>query len=149
MAHYKATVRTTAGHHRAFALMADFGNASGWDPATFASRKLTDGPIGVGTRFALDMQIFGRKNQIEYEVTEYQPPHRVVLRGENAGSVSVDEISVEPAGSASEVTYEARVTMKGPYKLIGPLFGPVFRRMGDEARDRIGPWLDSQAAEGN
>lgn len=126
--------------------MADFSNAEGWDPATVHSRKLGEGPIEVGARFELDMKIFGRENSIVYEVVEYDSPSRIVLRGENAGSVSIDEISVAPHESGSAVTYEATVTMKGAYKAIGPLFAPVFKKMGDEAKERIAPWLDKHAA---
>lgn len=143
MAKYSATVETTASPADAFALMADFANAVHWDPATKASKRLDSGEIGVGSRFELTMEIFGRENAIEYEILEFEAPSRVVLRGENAGSVAIDEISVAPREGGSSVTYEAVVTMKGAYKAIGPLFGPVFKRMGDSARDAIGPWLDS------
>jgi hypothetical protein len=147
MAHYKATVTTALPPAQAFALMADFANAEGWDPATNSSRQLDDGPIDVGARFELKMEIFGRENTIEYELTNLDAPARVVLRGENAGSVSIDEISVAPHGDGAAVTYEATVSMKGAYKVIGPFFAPVFKRMGDKARDNIGPWLDTHASE--
>lgn len=91
------------------------------------------------------MEIFGRENSIVYEIVEFDPPRRVVLRGENAGSVSVDTIDVESDGDGSAVTYEAEVTMKGLFKALGPLFGPVFKKMGDAAKEEIGPWLDGQA----
>lgn len=142
MAHYEATITTAIPPARAFALMADFANAEHWDPATNASRQLGDGPVGDGARFELEMTILGRENSIVYEIIEFDAPSRVVLRGENAGSVSVDEITVSPSGEGSAVKYEATVTMKGAYKALGPLFAPVFRRMGDEAKSAIGPWLD-------
>jgi hypothetical protein len=44
------------------------------------------------------------------------------------------------------VTYAADVTLNGPFKVISPVFQLVFNRMGDKARDRIGPWLGSRAA---
>jgi len=125
--------------------MADFSNAEHWDPATLESKQLGDAPLGVGARFELNMKIFGRENSIVYEVIEYDAPSRVVLRGENAGSVSIDEINVVPAGDGAAVTYEATVTMKGAFKAITPIFAPVFKRMGDEAKEQIAPWLDSQA----
>jgi hypothetical protein len=93
------------------------------------------------------MHIFGRDNSIVYEIVEFDPPSRVVLRGENAGSVSIDEISVAADGEGAAVTYAAEVTMKGVFKALGPVFSPVFKRMGDEARDAMGPWLDSQATQ--
>lgn len=125
--------------------MADFANAEGWDPATIESHQVDDGPVDTGARFELTMEIFGRENSIEYEIVEFDSPKRVVLRGENSGSVSIDEISVEPHENGSAVTYEAKVTMKGPYKVIGPFFSPVFKKMGDEAREQIAPWLDEHA----
>lgn len=145
MAEYTATINTRLAPSQAFALMADFANAKHWDPATLDSRQLGDGPVDVGARFELDMKIFGRENSIVYEVVEYDPPSRVVLRGENSGSVAVDEITVAPSADGATVTYSAVVTMKGAFKAIGPLFTPVFKRMGDDAKERIGPWLDASA----
>ncbi|MBJ7353372.1 MAG: SRPBCC family protein [Thermoleophilaceae bacterium] len=147
MAHYKATVHTELPPAQAFDLMANFANAQDWDPATLESHQLGDAPVDVGSRFELTMEIFGRENSIVYEVVEYDAPSRVVLRGENAGSVSIDEIAVAPHESGSAVTYEATVTMKGAYKVIGPFFAPVFKKMGDEAQERIAPWLDKHATD--
>lgn len=147
MAHYKATVHTQLPPAKAFQLMANFANAQDWDPATLESHQLGDGPVDVGARFELKMEIFGRENSIVYEIVEFDSPSRVVLRGENSGSVSVDEISVAPHENGSAVTYEATVTMKGAYKVIGPLFAPVFKKMGDEAQGRIAPWLDEHATD--
>lgn len=145
MASYQATVSSKLPAERAFALMADFANAEQWDPATLRSRQTNDIPVGLGARFELEMKIFGRENAIEYEIVEFDAPRLVVLRGENSGSVSVDTITVEPDGEGSAITYHAEVTMKGGLKVIGPLFGPVFKKMGDEARDAMADWLADQA----
>lgn len=144
MPHYAATVKTRQAPDRAFELMADFANAAGWDPATTASSKIGDGPLGAGARFELEMHILGRDNSIVYEIVEFERPSRVVLRGENAGSVSIDEITIAGDGDGAAVRYEATVKMKGAFKALGPIFAPVFKRMGDQARDSIGPWLDAQ-----
>lgn len=146
MAKYRATINTRLAPAAAFERMADFSNARHWDPATLDSRQIGAGPVQAGARFELDMKIFGRENSIVYEIVEYEAPSRVVLRGENAGSVAVDEITVAPHRDGASVTYAADVSMKGPYKAIGPVFAPVFKRMGDAAKERIGPWLDAQAA---
>ncbi|MGK2877100.1 MAG: SRPBCC family protein [Solirubrobacterales bacterium] len=147
MAHYKATVHTRLPPTQAFALMADFAKAEEWDPATSNSTQLGDAPVDLGARFELTMEIFGRENSIVYEIVEYDSPSRVVLRGENSGSVSIDAISVASHESGSAVTYEATVTMKGAFKALGPFFAPVFKKMGDEAREQIAPWLDRHATD--
>lgn len=145
MASYQATVRSKLSAERAFALMADFANAKHWDPATLRSRQLNDQPVGLGARFELEMKIFGRENAIEYEIVEFDAPRRVVLRGENSGSISADTITIESEGDGCAITYHAEVTMKGGFKVIGPLFGPVFKKMGDEARDAMAEWLAEEA----
>lgn len=145
MASYEATVHSPLPAERAFALMADFSNALHWDPATLESRQLDDGPVALGSRFRLDMKIFGRENDIEYEIVEYDAPRKVVLRGENSGSVSVDTITVAPTDDGCAVNYRADVTMKGGFKVIGPFFSPVFKKMGDEARDKMTEWLRDAA----
>jgi hypothetical protein len=148
MAKYKATVNTALDADKSFGLMADFANAEHWDPATKESKQLDDAPIGVGSTFKLTMEIAGRENDIVYEIVEFEAPHKVVLRGENSGSVSVDTITVADTADGSSVTYDADVSMKGAFKVIGPFFGPVFKKMGDQARDKMGEWLDGQAAGG-
>ena len=40
---------------------------------------------------------------------------------------------MRPAGSGSEMTYEARLTLKGVMRLVDPLFGLAFKRLGDNA----------------
>jgi hypothetical protein len=145
VAEYTATINTRLAPEQAFALMADFANAKHWDPATLDSKMIGDHAVGAGVRFELDMKVFGRENSIVYEIIEFDPPSRVVLRGENAGSVAVDEITVVPRGDGSAVTYAAVVTMKGAFKAISPIFSSVFKKMGDDAKERIGPWLDASA----
>ena len=95
------------------------------------------------------MKIAGRENSIVYEIIQFEAPRRVVLRGENAGSVSVDEINVKPAhnGHGSVVTYRADVDLAGAFKIISPIFSLVFKRMGDQARDQMHDWLDEMAAD--
>ena len=150
MPSYSATVTTQLDSGQTFGLLADFANAEHWDPATVASARLDDGQpvLGVGSKFQLDMKIAGRENSIVYEVTEYEAPTRVVLRGENSGSVSIDEITVKPSqnGHGSVVNYRADVTLKGGFKVIAPIFGLVFNRMGDKARDAMHDWLEECAA---
>lgn len=150
MPSYSTTVTTQLDAGQTFGLLADFANARYWDPATFESKRIDDGQpvIGVGSKFQLDMKIAGRENSIVYEITEYAAPSRVVLRGENSGSISIDEITVTPAqnGHGSVVGYRADVTLKGGFKVIGPIFGLVFKRMGEQARVAMHDWLEELAS---
>ena len=50
---------------------------------------VTPEPVGLGSVFALDAVFLGNTVPLRYEITDFDPPHRVVLAAENA-SVEVD-----------------------------------------------------------
>jgi hypothetical protein len=76
--------------------------------------------------------------QSRYEITQFDPPHRVVLAAENASVRSTDEItfSTDPWG-ATVVEYSADLALKGLARLAAPLFALAFRRIGDRAADGL------------
>lgn len=49
----------------------------------------------------------GRGVELVYEVTEFEPARRIVLRGENPRTLSIDEILVDPDGEGCRVSYDA------------------------------------------
>ena len=90
----------------------------------------------AGSRFALRAGFLGRTVALEYEIIEFEPGRRVVLRAETPFVRSIDTITFEPgaAGSgATVVTYDARLEPKGPARLAGPLLALAFHRIGDRA----------------
>jgi hypothetical protein len=90
----------------------------------------------------------GREIPLEYETVAYERPRQVVLRAENATTVSEDRITVLPAGSGSEMTYEARLILKGALRLLDPLFGLAFKRLGDNAAAGLRPVLGETGPSG-
>jgi hypothetical protein len=65
----------------AFDVVADFSSAAAWDPAVASARRLDDGPLRVGSRFALRYRLAGPVTvPLTYEITHLERPDRVVLR---------------------------------------------------------------------
>lgn len=131
MARYRATVPSARPADATFDYLADFSSTAEWDPGIDHAERLDDGPVDVGSRFRVVARFLGRDVELTYTVTEHDPAgRRIVLRGENATTVSVDEIVV---GDDASVTYDADLTLKGPGKLFDPVLGLVFGRVGDRA----------------
>lgn len=131
MARYRATVSSARSADRTFAYLADFSTTQEWDPGIARAERLDGGALGVGSRFEVVSRVLGRDVVLTYEITAYDPTaRRVVLRGTNATTVSVDEIVV---GADASVTYDADLTLKGPGRLLDPLLSLVFGRIGDRA----------------
>jgi Polyketide cyclase / dehydrase and lipid transport len=123
--------------------VSDFSTTAQWDPGVVEAQKLTSGGVDIGSRFRLVARFMGRNIELVYEVTEFDPGHRVVLRGENSTVLSVDEIIVEPDASGSRVIYSADLTLKGPLKLADPLLGLAFDGIAKKALAGLKDWLSS------
>jgi len=116
-----------------FAFVGDFANTKDWDPGVADSRKVTDGPIGVGTRYAVDVVFNGRKLPMTYEVTAWDPPNRVVLKGEGSRVTAVDEIRFEATPAGTRIRYSADLRLKGFLKLVEPFMGKRLDQTGKDA----------------
>jgi hypothetical protein len=94
----------------------------------------TPEPVVLGSVFALDAVFMGNTIPLSYEITEFDPPNRVVLTAENASVRSTDEITFSTDSSgATSVEYNADLVLKGPARLAAPIFALAFRRIGDRA----------------
>jgi carbon monoxide dehydrogenase subunit G len=133
MAHYRGTVKSARPQAATFAYMAEFANVRDWDPTVAEARALQEREPALGSRFFVRVHWLGRDLPLTYEIAEFEPPRRLVLRAENATSVSEDTVEVEPHGEGSVLTYDARVNLKGPARLFDPLLGLAFRRLGGNA----------------
>src|SRR4051794_24401102 len=116
-----------------FAYLSDFTTTTEWDPGTVRTVRIS-GDGGIGTHYRNTSRFLGRTTELTYVVTNFVPDELISLRGENSTVVAEDTIRLrEPAGGGTEVTYHAEFTFKGPARLIAPLLGPAFRRLGDDA----------------
>ncbi len=121
-----------------FAYAADFSNSAEWDPGVETADQVGSGEPGVGTRYELMGHFGPSKFPMTYEVTEWNPPGRVVLEGEGDAFAAHDTMEFEDLGDGStEITYVARITITGPAKYLGPLLNIPMRRMGRRAVDGL------------
>ncbi len=68
-----------------------------------------------------------------YQTTLFEPPRRFDVRGESSSIVSVDEITVEPQGSGSLITYDAELTLASALKAFDPALALGFNKVADKA----------------
>ena len=103
----------------------DIRNELEWNPSAKSMEKLTDGQVGVGTRFLARWK--GAPSAIEVECLEFDRPHRWVH--DNGGPIAVTFTgTVEPVvgGSLLRVRFDARP--RGWFRLVFPAFVVMARR---------------------
>ena len=141
-------VTSTLPREAAFAYVADFARQSEWDPNTVSSKRIDDGEPGVGARFALEVKIGPRVAPMEYRITEYDPPRRVVLVGEGSGVWTEDQITFSETPEGTRVEYVADIRLRGLLGIVQPLLGRAFASIGKGAVAGMKEQLDALAAAG-
>jgi Polyketide cyclase / dehydrase and lipid transport len=111
-----------------FDYVADQRNEPIYNPRMLRSEKITDGPIGVGTRFRATARSGRRLVEMLIEITEYDRARRL---GSRTTMSSVDVkggLAFEPVDGATRMSWSWEVSPKGPLRLLGPLVARLGRR---------------------
>jgi carbon monoxide dehydrogenase subunit G len=130
---FEEAIEVSRPAEQAFSYIADFSNASSWDPGISEARKLTEGEVRVGSEFELLSNFRGSEQLFRYRVTELEPGRRIMLLGDGEKAVSTDEIVVTPSGSATRVLYRADIRLKGARRIAEPLLRPALNKMCRDA----------------
>lgn len=130
MATIESTVRVHAPPHRVFEAITDLKNAPSRVSAIKRLELLTDGPMGVGTRFRETRVMFGREASETMEVTRFDPGRSYDLFASSCGCEYRSTVRVDAApGGASDLTmtFDARpVTFSA--KVMSFLMNAFLRR---------------------
>jgi carbon monoxide dehydrogenase subunit G len=138
MARYRATVTTSADREAVFDYLADFRSASEWDPGVRSARLRAGSAGEEGAEYDLVAHFAGRDVPLVYRAVTVRRPDRVLLVAETGTVISRDEITFADAGThGTEVTYDADLRLRGVLRVLDPLLGLVFGRVGDAARDGL------------
>ena len=104
-----------------FDYVADQRNEPTYNPRMLHSEKITEGPIGVGTRFRATAQSGRREIEMLIEVTEYQRPSRFGSRT-TMSSADVDGgLTFELVNGSTRMNWSWDVRPKGSQRFLAPL----------------------------
>jgi hypothetical protein len=143
MAHSFNRLHSRRSPELAFDFISDFRHASLWDPRTQSVRKLTDGPIGRGTRFSLTARLIGGLTlEMPYEIAEYDRPRVLVFVGTTRGFGYHERVTFTPDGPGTMIEYRAEMQLRSFLALGNPLLSLVYQRIGDDATSGIVRALD-------
>jgi uncharacterized protein YndB with AHSA1/START domain len=105
-----------------FNFLADLENIPKWNWAIQQTRKVSDGPVGVGTRYHQLRTVPGRSHE-DLEVTTFQPPHRIGIRGRLGAFDAELEYRLEEGTDETVVVNAVELHAEGAMKLLVPLGG--------------------------
>jgi hypothetical protein len=111
-----------------FDFVADHRNEPRYNPNMTASTKLTDGPIGVDTRFGATVLSRGKPMPVAIEFTGFDRPHRIDSRSVMAGATIEGNVQCDPTPGGTWFSWDWTVTLTGTARLAAPLVGVIGRR---------------------
>lgn len=112
---------------RVFALLADVQRHAEWSPKKFRVEAVS-GPVQKGTTFVSYGWLPGdADHRNDVEVTEFEPPHRLVLTATDRGEQFVNTFVLTPEGSGTRI--ERSLDLPRPDGVIGALFPIVAARV--------------------
>jgi carbon monoxide dehydrogenase subunit G len=113
-----------APQDRVWEVVTDLANAADRISAIMRLELLTDGPVGMGTRFRETRVMFRKEASEEMEITEWDPPHRYVTEAESHGARYRTTISCTPDGDRTRVEMTMEATPLSFFaKLMGVALG--------------------------
>ncbi len=147
MARYTTEFDVETSPETVFAFLEDFSNAADWDPGVASAERLDGGPIGLGSRFGLDLLVAGRTQRWVYEVEEHEPTSRVTFATRTDRATGIDRVTVVPGpDGGSHVTWDATFVFNGlAGSIVDPVFNVVFQRIGSKAVSGLRPALAALA----
>ena len=119
------TVEIARAPEAVFDYLSDMGNEVHWNPDCLAIEQLTDGPVGVGTRFRAKWK---QGPVIESVCSHFERAR--MWRYENGGPISVVlTVTLEPTSSGgTRMTSHGEWTPRGWFRVAFPVFIRIMRR---------------------
>jgi carbon monoxide dehydrogenase subunit G len=106
-----------------FTYLADVVNEARWNPWAKNVEKLTEGPVGPGSRFR---GRYKRMGTVEQELVDYHRPDHVGYLSDTMGGAKM-VFELEPSGSGTLVRIAGDMHPTGVMKLAQPLMGAMMR----------------------
>jgi len=117
-------------------VLADLERAPEWVPDMLSARKLTEGAVGVGTRYHEVVSMHGKDAEAELEVTRFEPPRVFAHRGEGGPARFSATFTLEPGdsgGRSTRLTHAWTVELSGMMRMMEPLVRGWVQRNSEEA----------------
>ena len=118
----------------------DLRNELEWNPGAQSMEKITQGPIGVGTKFLAKWK---QSRRIEVECTAFDRPHGWTYV--NGGPVAVSvTVRLTPEDNATRLHSTFDAQPRGSFRLVFPVFVRIMRREERANMTRIRTALESR-----
>jgi uncharacterized membrane protein len=128
-----------------FAVLANLENDLKWRSEWVDTRKTSEGPIGIGTRFSLFAKAFGRRVETVYETIEYEPNRIAAWKAMSGPLPLTFRRTVERVEGGTHLIIIYEVEVRGFFKLVMSLIAGSVRRQHEGDLRKLKELMEARA----
>ncbi len=130
-----------------FDFVADECNEPRYNPQMLRAEKISEGPIGLGTRFHAQTTSRGRTVELILEITAYDRPRRLASSAHMAEMDIQGTLAFEPCGDRTRMHWSWDVKPHGMLKLMTPFVAFVGKRQERRIWTSMKQYLETQGPQ--
>lgn len=127
-----------------FDFVADERNEPRYNPQMTSVEQLSDGGVGLGTRFKAEVVSGNRPVSVVIEFTTFERPARLGSRSTMPGMVIQGELMFEAVGDATRMRWEWDTRPSGALRLLTPVIAFMGRRQERGIWTNLKRYLEAQ-----
>lgn len=128
-----------------FAFFVDPALAGRWQTAVAEAEQITEGPVGVGTRFRVIRNYLGRRLESTEEVIEYVPNRTFALRALSSPIPYEARSTFEEVDGATRIVASVQGDASGFFMAAGPVLARVLKREMESNLGHLKDLLEARA----
>jgi len=113
---YEKSVFINRPQQEVFDFVTNLSNDAQWQNSIESVKRLSDGPIGVGSTWRYVTSLLGRKNEVDVQMTSYEPPLGGSIPFENTHTFQAQD-------GGTLLTFTGQAEIGGFFKMAEGLAG--------------------------
>jgi uncharacterized protein YndB with AHSA1/START domain len=109
-----------------FAFLSDLENVPKWNYAIVETRKVSEGPVGLGAVYRQVRSVPSRSEE-RLEVTAFNPPGHLEIRGQLGPFPSRLSYALDALPEGTRLTNSVELELRGPGRVLGRVAVPRVR----------------------
>lgn len=99
--------------------------------------KLTDGPVGEGTRYRETRLMNGKEAQAELEVVDFEPSQRYAMKNVTEGIETIYRYTFKQENGGTRIDLVCELSASGLKKLMLPMVASILKKEDGDHLQRL------------
>ncbi len=128
-----------------FRVLSDPGEAAKFLDNIKESKKLSDGPIGVGTTFRETRLVGGKEATADLTITDFRPDSRLEIGTEAEGITVTYRYDLAVEGEGTRLTWVCELEAGGLRKVMLPMVAGIMKKEDGNHLQKLKAYLEKVA----